>query len=278
MSDAPATPGRSTGTGTGTGADAAVLARGIDVTLGGHAILSGVDLRVARGEVVALLGANGSGKSTLVRALLGIVPRTAGEVHLLGGALGGGVPWERIGYVPQRLPAGGGVPATALEVVVSGLVHGRRLRPPRDARARALAALDAVGMSAHARRPVLPMSGGQQQRVLIARALVRDPELLVLDEPTSGIDLPTQETFVATVRQRHEAGGTVLVILHELGSFAGLIDRAVALRHGRVVYDGPPPTAKGEHAVPEHDHTHPHADPPVPDGPAATGLSMEVLP
>ncbi len=275
MSDAPAAPA--------TSVDDAVLARGIDVTLGGHAILSGVDLRVARGEVVALLGANGSGKSTLVRALLGIVPRTAGEVRLLGGVLGGGhggegVPWERIGYVPQRLPVGGGVPATALEVVMSGLVHGRRLRPPRDARARALAALDEVGMSAHARRPVLPMSGGQQQRVLIARALVRDPELLVLDEPTSGIDLPTQETFVSAVRQRHVAGGTVLVILHELGSFAGLIDRAVALRHGRVVYDGPPPAAKGEHAGPAHDHTHPHADPPVPDGGAATGLSMEVLP
>jgi zinc transport system ATP-binding protein len=254
----------------------AVLATGVDVTLGGHQILSGVDLRVDRGEVVALLGANGSGKSTLVRALLGIVPRTAGGVHLLDEALGDGVPWERIGYVPQRLPAGGGIPATALEVVMSGLVHGRRLRPPRDARKRALAALDQVGMTAHARRSVLQMSGGQQQRVLIARALVRDPQLLVLDEPTSGIDLPTQETFVATVRRLHEAGGTVLVILHEMGAWDGLIDRCVALRHGRVVYDGAPPRPRGEHAGPEHEHTHPHADPPGPD--AGTGLSMEVLP
>ena len=254
----------------------AVLATGVDVTLGGHQILQGVDLRVERGEVVALLGANGSGKSTLVRALLGIVPRTAGEVQLLGGSLGNGVPWERVGYVPQRLPVGGGVPATALEVVMSGLVHGRTLRPPRDARKRAQAALDQVGMARHARRSVLQMSGGQQQRVLIARALVREPDLLVLDEPTSGIDLPTQETFVATVRALHEAGGTVLVILHELGSFAGLIDRAVALRHGRVVYDGPPPQPRGEHAGPEHEHTHPHADPPTPA--AGTGLSMEVLP
>jgi zinc transport system ATP-binding protein len=259
-----------------TAAEPAVLATGVDVVLGGHQILQGVDLRVERGEVVALLGANGSGKSTLVRALLGIAPRTAGEVRLLGGALGDGVPWDRIGYVPQRLPAGGGVPATAVEVVVSGLVHGRTLRPPRDARKRALAALEQVGMARHARRSVLQMSGGQQQRVLIARALVREPDLLVLDEPTSGIDLPTQETFVATVRRLHEQGGTVLVILHELGSFAGLIDRAVALRHGRVVYDGPPPTPRGEHAGPEHEHTHPHADPPPPD--PGTGLSMEVLP
>lgn len=254
----------------------AAEARGIDVTLGGHAILTGVDLTVGTGEVVALLGANGSGKSTLVRTLLGIVPRTAGEVRLLGHPLGADVPWQRVGYVPQRLPVGGGVPATATEVVLSGLVHGRRLRPPRDARRRALAALDEVGMAAHAGRSVLRMSGGQQQRVLIARALVREPELLVLDEPTSGIDLPTQETFVATVRRLHEAGGTVLVILHELGSFAPLIDRAVVLRHGRVVHDGPPPSARGEHAGPGHDHEHPHADPAPATTP--TGLSVEVLP
>jgi zinc transport system ATP-binding protein len=254
----------------------AVEARGVDVTLGGHAILSGVDLTVRTGEVVALLGANGSGKSTLVRSLLGIVPRSAGEVRLLGAPLGPEVPWQRVGYVPQRVPAGAGVPATAVEVVMSGLVHGRRIRPPRDARRRAVAALEEVGMAPHAGRSVLRMSGGQQQRVLIARALVREPELLVLDEPTSGIDLPTQETFVATVARLHEAGGTVLVILHELGSFAPLIDRAVVLRHGRVVHDGPPPRALGEHAGPEHDHEHPHADPEPPA--AGTGLSLEVLP
>lgn len=253
----------------------AVLARGVDVTLGGHAILTGVDLTVGTGEVVALLGANGSGKSTLVRSVLGIVPRAAGEVHLLGAPLGPAVPWQRVGYVPQRMPVGAGVPATALEVVLSGLVHGRRLRPARDGRRRALEALEQVGMAQHARRSVLQMSGGQQQRVLIARALVRRPDLLVLDEPTSGIDLPTQETFVATVRDLHDAGGTVLVILHELGAFAPLIDRAVVLRHGRVVHDGPPPRPRAEHADAEHDHTHPHADPP--EGGAA-GLSLEVLP
>ncbi|HEY0218107.1 MAG TPA: ATP-binding cassette domain-containing protein [Cellulomonas sp.] len=248
----------------------------MDVTLGGHAILRGVDLTVRTGEVVALLGANGSGKSTLVRTLLGIVARTAGEVRLLDRPLGADVPWDRVGYVPQRLPVGGGVPATATEVVMSGLVHGHRLRPPRDARSRALAALEEVGMAAHAGRSVLRMSGGQQQRVLIARALVREPDLLVLDEPTSGIDLPTQETFVATVRRLHEAGGTVLVILHELGAFAPLIDRAVVLRHGRVVHDGAPPSPRAEHAGPGHDHEHPHADPEPPAAP--TGLSMEVLP
>lgn len=258
------------------GTGLAVQARGVDVTLGGQAILTGVDLSVRTGEVVALLGANGSGKSTLVRAVLGVVPHTAGDIRLLGEPLGPRVPWARVGYVPQRLPAGSGIPATATEVVVSGLVHGHRLRPPRDARRRALAALDEVGMAAHARRSVLEMSGGQQQRVLIARALVRDPDLLVLDEPTSGVDLPAQETFVSTVRRLHDAGASVLVILHEQGSWSGLVDRAVVLRHGRVVHDGPPPRPRAEHAGPDHDHTHPHADPPPPQ--AGTGLSVEVLP
>ncbi|MFB9954246.1 metal ABC transporter ATP-binding protein [Cellulomonas denverensis] len=253
----------------------AVRVQGLDVHLGGQQILFGVDLTVGAGEVVALLGANGSGKSTLVRSVLGITPHTAGRVDLLGRPLGPSVPWARVGYVPQRLPAGGGVPATALEVVTSGLVYGRRLRPPRGAHRLALAALDEVGMSALAKRSVLEMSGGQQQRVLIARAMVRDPELLVLDEPTSGIDLPTQQTFVDTVHRLHDAGTSVLVILHEIGSFTTLIDRAVVLRHGRVVHDGPPPTPRGEHAEPGHDHTHPHADP-LPE--SGTGLSMEVLP
>ncbi|WP_263118926.1 ATP-binding cassette domain-containing protein [Cellulomonas fimi] len=253
----------------------AVRAHGVDVQLGGQQILFGVDLTVGAGEVVALLGANGSGKSTLVRTVLGITPHTAGRIDLLGEPLGPAVPWARVGYVPQRLPAGGGIPATAVEVVVSGLVHGRRLRPPRGAHRRAMAALEQVGMTALAKRSVLEMSGGQQQRVLIARALIRDPELLVLDEPTSGIDLPTQETFVETVRRLHGGGSSVLVILHEIGSFSTLIDRAVVLRHGRVVHDGPPPTPRGEHAEPGHDHTHPHADVPPESG---TGLSMEVLP
>ncbi len=237
--------------------------------------LSRISLTVRAGEVVALLGANGSGKSTLVRTVLGIVPTSHGAVELYGQPLGPRVPWGRIGYVPQRLPTGAGIPATALEVVTSGLLFGRRLRPPRDARRRALAALEEVGMGPLAGRPVLQMSGGQQQRVLIARALVRGPDLLVLDEPTSGIDIGTQEMFVATVDRLHTGGATVVVILHELGSFAPMIQRAVVLRHGRVVHDGAPPSPRPEHAGPGHDHTHPHADPPAPTG---TPLSVEVTP
>ena len=249
-----------------------IEASGLGVTLGGQPILDGIDLVVPAGEVLALLGANGSGKSTLVRALLGVVPRTAGDVRLFGAPLGPTAPWDRIGYVPQRLPAAAGVPTTAYEVVTSGLLHGRTLRPPRGRKQRVLAALADVGLGDRAFQRVQEMSGGQQQRVLIARALVRDPDLLVLDEPTSGIDIPTQATFVDTVSRLHDAGTSVVVILHELGPFAPLIDRAIVLRHGRVAHDGPPPRPRGEHADEWHDHTHAHPDP----APPRTGPSLTV--
>ncbi|WP_426592488.1 metal ABC transporter ATP-binding protein [Cellulomonas sp. McL0617] len=251
-----------------------VEATGLGVTIGGQPILAGIDVTVASGEVLALLGANGSGKSTLVRTVLGVIPSTTGTVRLFGAPLGPAAPWHRIGYVPQRMPAASGVPATALEVVTSGLLFGRTLRRPHGHRGRALDALADVGLGDRAQQQVQDMSGGQQQRVLIARALVRRPDLLVLDEPTSGIDIPTQATFVETVSRLHDAGTTVVVILHELGPFAPLIDRAVVLRHGRVAHDGPPPRARDEHAGEWHDHTHAHSDP----AEAPSPLNVEVLP
>lgn len=238
----------------------AVRATGLHVDLGGSTILHHVDLTVPSGEVVALLGANGSGKSTLVRTLVGIVPLQRGTVELFGTPLGRDVPWQRIGYVPQRVSATSGIPATATEVVVSGTIGGGRLRPPRDARRRALAALDTIGLADHAHRAVRELSGGQQQRVLIARALVREPDLLVLDEPVAGVDLPSQEVFARVLAELAAGGTTVLVVLHELGALAPLVRRAVVLRHGRVVHDGTPPAPRGEHADADHDHLHPHAD------------------
>lgn len=238
----------------------AVRAVGVRVALGGVTIVHDVDLTVGDGEVVALLGANGSGKSTLVRALVGVVPAQHGTVEILGAPLGRTVPWHRVGYVPQRVSAASGVPSTALEVVLSGTIHGRRLLPPRDGGARAREALGAVGLGEHAHRAVRELSGGQQQRVLIARALVRRPDLLVLDEPVAGVDLPSQEAFATALAGLTSAGTTVLVVLHELGALAPLVRRAVVLRHGRVVHDGAPPLPRHDHAARDHDHLHPHGD------------------
>jgi zinc transport system ATP-binding protein len=236
----------------------AVRAVDVRVDLGGVTIVHDADLTIGDAEVVALLGANGSGKSTLVRALIGVVPVQAGTVELLGAPLGPDVPWHRIGYVPQRVSAASGVPSTAVEVVLSGTIHGRRLLPPRDAAARAREALGAVGLADHADRAVRELSGGQQQRVLIARALVRRPDLLVLDEPVAGVDLPSQQAFATALTELTGAGTTVLVVLHELGALAPLVRRAVVLRHGRVVHDGAPPAPREDHAGHDHEHVHPH--------------------
>ena len=230
-------------------------------------ILHGIDLTVTEGEVVALLGANGSGKSTLVKALVGIVPVTSGSAELYGAdttAARRSVPWSRIGYVPQRLGPSSGVPATAVEVVASGLLDNRRFRPGRGARRKALEALEQVGLLGRAHDSVQVFSGGQQQRVLIARALVRDPDLMILDEPLAGIDRASKEALAGTLARMRGQGKTILVVLHELGELAGMIGRAVVLRHGRVIFDGPPPPAAPGHDHPGHDHAHAHADTTLP--------------
>lgn len=213
------------------------------VVLGSSLVLSGVDLRVEAGESVALLGANGSGKSTTMRACLGLVPLSQGRAELFGVDLRRRrqVPWERVGYVPQRIGASSGVPATTLEVVRSGLLGPRRpfADRGRQASARALEALEAVGLAHRAQDHVQVLSGGQAQRVLIARALVRRPELLLLDEPLAGIDRSSQQTLATILQQLRAEGLTLVTVLHELGALAEVVDRAVLLDQGRVLLDGP---------------------------------------
>jgi zinc transport system ATP-binding protein len=246
-----------------------VDARGLIVVFGDREVLRGIDLTVKRGEVVAVLGANGSGKSTLIRTVLGLVPPLAGTIRLFGVDRTGREmrrQWRRIGYVPQRLGAGGGVPATVAEVVSSGRLARRGLlRPGRNVDRTAVAeALSAVGLSERANTPVGTLSGGQQQRTLIARALAAQPDLLILDEPTAGVDAVSQEAFAKALGSFVEGGGTVLLVAHELGPLAALVSRAVVIHDGLVAHDGPVPEPAGFHANPHHDHVHPHARPDQP--------------
>lgn len=215
------------------------------VSLGGRPIVRDVDLRVHAGEVVALLGANGSGKSTLVKALVGLHPLSAGRIELFGTPLPGFREWGRLGYVPQRSAVAQGVPSTVSEVVGAGRLSRRRpFAPARRADREAVAeAIEAVGLTDRAQHQVSTLSGGQQQRVLMARTLAGRPELLVLDEPNAGVDLANQDAIAATLAALAADGATIVVVLHELGPFAELIQRSVVLREGRVVYDGPPADA-----------------------------------
>ncbi|GAA4961881.1 metal ABC transporter ATP-binding protein [Actinoplanes utahensis] len=234
------------------------LAAGYD----GREILRDVSLSVTAGDVVAVLGANGSGKSTLIRTILGLVPSRRGEITLFGTPHKRFRQWQRIGYVPQRLGAGSGVPATVGEVVASGRLARRGIfRFPGAADRDAVReALTAVGLLDRIGDPVATLSGGQQQRTLIARALAGRPDLLVLDEPNAGVDAASQEAFAAALTRFAGEGGTILVVLHELGPLRQLIGRAVVVHDGRIAYEGTPPEPAGHHAEPDHEHLHPHAE------------------
>ncbi|GGV04077.1 ABC transporter [Actinomadura cremea] len=205
----------------------------------GREVLAGVDLKVDAGDVVAVLGPNGAGKSTLIKALLGLIPLAAGRTEIYGDAPARFRDWKRIGYVPQRLPMGGGVPATVREVVASGRVARRSRWRPASAADRAAVddALAAVGLADRARDTAHLLSGGQQQRVLIARALAGRPDAFVLDEPTAGVDAGSQEALAGTLGTLTGAGRTVVLVAHELGPMAPLVTRTVELAHGRVVRD-----------------------------------------
>ncbi|CAN5896081.1 metal ABC transporter ATP-binding protein [soil metagenome] len=230
--------------------------KNLDVALGQHEVLKGLSLSFNQGEFVALLGANGSGKTTLVRALLGLLPLNSGEIRLFGTPLNRFTEWRRIGYVPQRFGATSGVPATVEEVVLTGRISvARRMRgfSPADREA-ALKSLDAMGLAEVRKRRVSHLSGGQQQRVLIARALVNEPDFLLLDEPVSSVDLENQGLFAQTLERLSESKASVLLVAHALGAMETLVDRTVVLGQGRVAYDGPPSAEYQDH----HAHHHPH--------------------
>ncbi len=232
------------------------------VAIAGRPILRGIDLTVETGQFLALMGANGSGKSTLVRAMTGLNPLTAGTLTLFGTPIASFHDWQRIGFVPQRASAATGVPSSVREVVASGRLTRRRLLRPLS-RADRVAIDDAiavVGLTELATRGVSQLSGGQHQRVLIARALAGEPDLFFLDEPAAGVDLPNQQALADALHVLSDRGATIVLVAHELGPMAPLIDRAVVMRDGRIAYDGPPLADHEVHA-PDFGESHAHHHP-----------------
>jgi len=197
--------------------------RGVDV-------LGDVSLEVCRGELTALVGRNGSGKTTLLRAVLGLLPVRRGRLEFRGGTR------PRLGYVPQADRSELRFPVSALEVVLMGLTPGLGAgrRPGAAGRAAAQASLERFGVAELAARRFGDLSGGQRQRVLLARALVHAPELLVLDEPVRGLDLPSAASLVRLlVREAREAGLAVLVATHSLDLVANHAGAVALFRGGR---------------------------------------------
>ena len=219
-----------------------VALRRASIGYDGRPAVRDIDFTLAAGEPVVVLGPNGAGKSTIVRGILGLAPLLRGELELFGVPAAQFHERRRIGYVPQRHTAGGGVPSTVREVVASGPLPLRGLFARQRAADREAIdhAIAVVGLAERADASIATLSGGQQRRVLIARALAAEPDVLVLDEPTAGVDAANQEILAATLRTLVERGSTLMLVAHELGTLEPIIDRVVVMDDGRVKYDGPP--------------------------------------
>jgi manganese/zinc/iron transport system ATP- binding protein len=201
-------------------------------------VLWDVDLSVPRGVLLAVVGPNGAGKTTLLRTVLGLVTPVAGSVRVFGG------PVEsrrlRIGYVPQRGSVDWDFPTNVFDVVQMG-TYGRLgwlRRPGAAERAATLAALEKVGMADLARRQISQLSGGQQQRVFLARALVQDADLYIMDEPFQGVDATTERAIVTLLHELRAAGKTVIAVHHDLSTVREYFDW-VAVLNVRLIAAGP---------------------------------------
>ncbi|MCX4471374.1 anchored repeat-type ABC transporter ATP-binding subunit [Micromonospora sp. NBC_01655] len=212
---------------------------GLDVDLGGRPVLRDVRLHLDRGELVGLLGPNGAGKTTLLRAVLALIRTRSGTVTVEGKPSRPGR--SDIGYVPQRHEFSWDFPISVEQAVMSGRT-GRLglLRRPGVADWRAVGdALDRVQLTGLRRRPAGELSGGQRQRVLVARALALAPRILLLDEPFTGLDMPTQELLGELFSSLAREGHAVLMTTHDLVAAVDSCTRLVLL-NGRVVADGAP--------------------------------------
>jgi zinc transport system ATP-binding protein len=231
-----------------------------DVSFGygdGPPVLTGVDLAVKAGELLAIAGPNGGGKTTLVRLALGLEHADSGEVFLFGEPAGRFSRRETLGYLAQRAQLQLDAPTTVEEVVTAGrLVAGGLLGPlKRGDRELVDEAIERVGLTAERKRPLSRLSGGQQQRAFIAKALAGSPSLLVLDEPTTGVDVESQEALADLLHRLHsELSVTILYVSHEFGAVERYVERLVLVRGG-IVYDGPP----GQLPALWHDPSHVHA-------------------
>jgi zinc/manganese transport system ATP-binding protein len=224
----------------------AITLSGATASRGGSPVWSGVDLSIARGEFVAVLGPNGAGKSTFLDVILGLLPLSAGRVSVLGETPRAAR--ARIGYLPQRRSFDRSTRVRGVDVVRLGLDGARwglPLPAPLSASSRAAGAkvaevVELVGASAYAERPIGTLSGGEQQRLLIAQALVRDPQMLLLDEPLDSLDLPNQAAVAALVQRIcRERGVTVVLVAHDVNPILGYLDRVVYFAGGRAVEGSP---------------------------------------
>lgn len=219
-------------------AESPLAIRGLTVSYGQQPVVFSVDMTVVPGSMTAIVGPNGAGKSTLLKTALGIVKPLSGQITCYGvpmrQALG------RVAYVPQRASIDWDFPARVIDVVQMGLYRELGLlgRLRGDHRARAMAALDRVGMQDFASRQIGQLSGGQQQRVFLARALAQQADLYLLDEPFAGVDAATEKAIIAVLKALRDEGKTVVAVHHDLATVAEYFDRAFLINSRRIA-EGP---------------------------------------
>ncbi|MBI2216194.1 MAG: metal ABC transporter ATP-binding protein [Candidatus Rokubacteria bacterium] len=216
--------------------------RGVRVNYEAVPVLEDITLTVERGDFLGIIGPNGGGKTTLLKIMLGLLVPSSGEVRLFGEPIERFDAWHRLGYVPQKVVFDPTVPATVEEVVTTALAARAGLfrRLSRAERQRAMDALILAGMDRHRAGRIGHLSVGQQQRVLIARALVTGPEILILDEPTGGVDPEAQASFYALLHTlNREQGVTLVLVSHELAVVARAVTKVACLNRRMVFHGGP---------------------------------------
>ncbi len=209
---------------------------GVGFGYGATPILDGADLRLSAGEFAVLAGANGSGKSTLLKLCVGLLKPERGRVSVLGGSPLDPAVRRRVGYAPQGLRMVTSLPVSVTEVVTAGLTASKGLlsRLSERDRDKVAVALASVGLDHLSAECLFELSGGQQQRAILARALVGDPEVLLLDEPTTGIDQRLRPALAAELRRRADAGTTVVAVSHDPDDFHDVCDRILVISEGRL--------------------------------------------
>jgi len=220
-------------------------------------VLEDVTVAIPEGQFVAIAGPNGGGKTTLLKLIVSLNRPQRGTIRLFGEPVGTASRRGLVAYLPQRAHLGIEAPATVREVVSAGRVTRRRLLGPltADDRHAVEAAIERVGLRAQVDEPIATLSGGQQQRAFIAKAIAFEPRLLILDEPTTGVDADAQDALAALLARLHgELRVTILYVSHEFGAVEDVAERLLLVRGG-IAFDGTPAD------LPErwHDPSHTHA-------------------
>ncbi len=213
-----------------------IEADSLSFSYGSQAVVSGVSFSVRKGDFLAIIGSNGTGKSTLLRLILGEIPPAAGSIRLFGQDIRQFRDWPKLGYVPQNgLQPVVNFPATTEEIVTANLFSqiGLFRFPKKEHWEKTRRALELVDIAPQAKRLIGELSGGQQQRAVLARVLVSDPEIMLLDEPTTGVDAGTVRSLYELLsRLNREKGLTILMVTHDISRAANYVSRILWLEEG----------------------------------------------